>query len=330
MFKKIKSLTILFFMVLTSLLISTSAFSAGYANPQLLVSPADLEKNIGKWIIVDCREKDLYDGGHIPSAVHLGESCNNFFREDLDIKGVGILKNLKMRPIAELEKRIGNVGLSHDKTIIFYDSIEGDPAKGRFHGTFAGYVFVPFWYMEYLGHKDVRALNGGVEAWTAEGKTLEKKANTLPPAKFKANIMKSRLATTEEVLKIAKGEIKNVQLIDSRLPVEHSGEQPAPPGHFLYDKVKRKGRIPNTTINIPHFQLVTDKKTAKIKSMDELEKLHAKLDKNKRTVAYCYIANRISLEYFVLRLMGFKDPAIYHDSFIVWGNDESLPVVTGP
>lgn len=330
MIKEMKSISMLFLVVFAFLIAVTAAYSAEYANPQLLLSPADVEKNIGKWVIVDCREKDLYDKGHIPSAIHLGETCNNFFREDLDIKGIGIVKNLKMRPLAEIEKRISSVGLSLDKTIVFYDSIEGDPAKGRFHGTFAGYVFVPFWYFEYLGHKDVRVLNGGIEAWTAAGKALDMKENKLPPSKFKAKVVKNRLTTTDEMLKIAKGEIKDVQVIDSRLPAENSGELPAPPGHFLADKVKRKGHIPNTTVNIPHFLLLTDKQTAKIKSMDELEKLHAKLDKNKRTTAYCYIANRISLEYFVLRLMGFKDPAIYHDSFIVWGNDEKLPVETGP
>lgn len=45
------------------------------------------------------------------------------------------------------------------------------------------------------------------------------------------------------------------------------------------------------------------------------------------TVLYCYIANRISFSYFVLRLIGFQNPAVYHDSWLVWGNDDSLPVV---
>ncbi|MBI4699135.1 MAG: hypothetical protein HY758_09620, partial [Nitrospirae bacterium] len=105
MIKEMKSISMLFLVVFAFLIAVTAAYSAEYANPQLLLSPADVEKNIGKWVIVDCREKDLYDKGHIPSAIHLGETCNNFFREDLDIKGIGIVKNLKMRPLAEIEKR---------------------------------------------------------------------------------------------------------------------------------------------------------------------------------------------------------------------------------
>ncbi|MEW6408844.1 MAG: rhodanese-like domain-containing protein, partial [Nitrospirota bacterium] len=51
-------------------------------NLHLLIQTADLEKNLGKWIVVDCRPKDLYDEGHIPTAIHLGETCNDFFRDD--------------------------------------------------------------------------------------------------------------------------------------------------------------------------------------------------------------------------------------------------------
>jgi thiosulfate/3-mercaptopyruvate sulfurtransferase len=63
-----------------------------------------------------------------------------------------------------------------------------------------------------------------------------------------------------------------------------------------------------------------------LKKIAALGALYRSLDREKRTVLYCYIANRISFSYFVLRLLGFRDPAIYHDSWIVWGNDKALPV----
>lgn len=296
-------------------------------NPHLLVRPADLEKNIGKWIIVDCRPKDLYDEGHIPTAIHLGETCNDFFRDDLEIEGIGVLKELAIGQVAGLENKLGKAGIRHDRTMLFYDQREdpGEAPMGRYYGIFSGYVFVPFWYMEYLGHKDVRVLDGGIGAWTAEGKPIEQKANKLPPTQFKANVVGSRLATTEEVLKIAKKE-EDAQLIDNRTMGEYIGESPTPPGHFLADKIRRAGRIPNTMRNVPHFYQFSDPQTAKLKPIYQLQRLYGNLDKGKRTVLYCYIANRISLSYFVLRLLGFKDVAIYHDSWIVWGNDEALPV----
>jgi len=296
-------------------------------NLHLLVQPADLEKNIGKWIVVDCRPKDLYDEGHIPTAIHLGETCNDFFRDDLDIKGIGVLKELALGRVEELEEKLGRVGISRDKTVIFYDLREdpGEVAKGRYYGIFAGYVFVPFWYMEYMGHKDVRVLDGGIGAWTAEGKPLEQVAGKLPPTQFKADVVKNRLATTEEVLKIARGE-EEAQLVDSRTMDEYLCQTQAPKGHFLADKVRRMGRIPNTDLNVPHYFQFIDPRTAKLRPIYQLQRLYQSLEKEKRTVLYCYIANRISLSYFVLRLLGFEDPAIYHDSWIVWGNDETLPV----
>ena len=318
------------------------------ANPQMLATPADIERNTGKWIVLDCRDKTAYDAGHITGAISLGGRCHTLIRdtekitriigemeEDYDFEAVrkgledrridlkSLLDSLALRPIEDLEKLFGGAGISNDTTVVIYsDSRDILP----------GYHAVPFFALEYLGHPDVRILDGGIEAWMAENRPLEQKENKLPPANFKAHIIKNKLATTEEVLKIAKGEIRDVQLVDARLVDEYLGKITAPPGHFLEKAVKRAGRIPNTTVNLPHFQQFADMKTLKMRPIGQLTRFYTsygKLDKNRRTILYCYIANRISFSYFVLRLIGFKDPAVYHDSWIVWGNNETLPVEAG-
>ncbi len=315
------------------------------ANPQLLVTPADIEKNAGKWIVLDCRDKAKYDAGHIPGAISLGGRCHVLIRDtekiikiigkmkdDYDFspirKGVEngsidtktLLASLALRPVKDLERLFASVGISNDKTVALYSDSKD---------ILPGYHAVPFFALEYLGHPDVRILDGGIRAWVAEKRPLEQKENKLPPSNFKARVREEKLATTDEVLKIAKGEIKDVQLVDSRLVNEYLGKGTSPPGHFLAKVVKRAGRIPNTTVNLQHWRQFANMKTLKLKPIGQLAKLYTsddKLDKNKRTVLYCYIANRISFSYFVLRLIGFTDPAIYHDSWIVWGNDESLPL----
>lgn len=209
-------------------------------------------------------------------------------------------------------------GITTGKTVVIYsDRKDIGP----------GYHAVPFFTLEYLGHKDVRILDGGIEAWIEEGRPLEQKENRLPPSDFKAELVKQRLSTTEEVLKIAKGEAKDVQLIDTRLIDEYVGKAATPPGHFLAKAAGRSGRIPNTILNVPHFYQFADMQTLTLRPIWQLERLYASLDKNKRTVLYCYLANRAAFSYFVLRMLGFENPAIYHDSMIVWGNDESLPVI---
>lgn len=291
------------------------------ANLQLLANVTDVEKNIGNWIIVDCRTKSLYDGGHIPSAIHLGETCNDFFRGSLEVKGQGTFENLGMRPVEELEKKISSAGLRSDKTILFYDGRMGDPAAGENYGVLAGYVFVPFWFMEYLGHSDVRVLDGGVMAWESEGKNLETKENRLPATEFKANVVKERLVTTEDMINIGKKTKEGFQVVDTRTPAEYFGKTPAPPGHFLAEKIKKAGHVPGTDLAAPHFYQFQDMDSLKLRPVWQLMRIYASLDREKPTVAYCILGNRSSMGYFVLRLLGFKHPANYHDSWFVYGNE---------
>ena len=145
-----------------------------------------------------------------------------------------------------------------------------------------------------------------------EGKALETKETKLPPAKYDAKIEASRIATTEEVLKIARGDLKGPQLVDSRTPAEYEGQDV---------RAKRGGHIPRCSVNISHVDIF-DKTTGKLRSMDELEKIYGVLDKKKRVIPYCQTGTRSTLAYVAFRAMGFRDPANYDDSWIIWGNDE--------
>lgn len=279
----------------TLTLIVTSAFAMDYANPQLLVTPADVEKNIDKWLLIDCRDSKDYAGGHIPNAINLGEACAKVMRDT----------TLRVKKTAELERLLGEAGVRMDKTVVVYADAKLITSAS-----------VAFWILEYLGHKDVRFLNGGIEAWVKAGRSLEKSPAKPTPVTFKANVIKSRIATTEEMLKIANRKIKGVNVIDSRTAKEHKGED---------IRALRGGHIPNTTINVSHLDTY-DNETGEIHPMDKLIESFGKLDRNKRTIAYCQTGTRSTLTYLELRLMGFKDPANYDDSWIVYGSNVDYPV----
>jgi len=300
------------FVLAAALLASVApALGADYANPQLLVSPEDVAKNAGRWIVLDCRDKadtvdkktnqtlKGYDSGHIPGAISLGGDCGNVLREKPNST---VFKDPKV-----YEDMLGNAGIDNSKTLVVY----GDVA--RITSTSVG-----FWVLEWLGHKDVRFLNGGIEAWEAAGKKLDTTPHSLSKAKFVPNpeTMKKRIATTEEVKKIASGEAKDAVLVDARSAKEYTGEDV---------RAKRGGHIPMCDVNVTHTGLY-DKATGTIKPMDELEKLYAGLDKGKRTIPYCQTGTRSTLSYLTMRLAGFKDVANYDDSWIIWGNTEDLPV----
>ncbi len=289
------------------MLSGVSAYGAEYAHPRLLATPADVEKNAGKWIVLDCRDVQTttdkktgaalkgYGDGHIPGAITLGGDCGKVLREEPDNA---------FKDTTRYEKILGDAGIRNDRTVVIY----GDIPR-------VTHAAVAFWIFEYIGQKDVRFLNGGIEAWEAEGRKLETTEAKFPAAKYTVRESKSKIATSEEVLKIAKGEVKGPQIVDSRTGAEYKGTDV---------RAKRGGHLPNCFLNVSHTELY-DKATGRIKPMDELEKLYGTLDRNKRVIAYCQTGTRSTLTYLVFRLMGFKNPANYDDSWIVWGNREDLP-----
>lgn len=286
---------ILLVMVMMAAFVAMSTYAYGWANPDLLMNPDDVEKIAAKpdWVILDCRGKDAYGKEHIPGAIVF--DC----RKDLRDGTERVLKP------AQLEKILGDAGISNDKNVVVY----GD-AKHIVHAS------VGFWILEYMGHDKVHFLDGGLTEWKAAGKPVTTEPKTLPPTTFKAHVVSNRYASTEEILKIAKGETKGVQVIDARTEKEFNGKE---------SRSLRGGRIPNTTINVSH-DLTYDKRTGKLIPEKFLEgKFYGTLDKNKRTIALCQTGSRSTLTYLELRLLGFKDPANYDDSWIVYGNSVYPP-----
>ncbi|HEX8947785.1 MAG TPA: rhodanese-like domain-containing protein [Dissulfurispiraceae bacterium] len=289
---KVKGLFTLFFIGI--MFICSSAYAG------ILMTTDEVEGIIGKpdWVVLDCRVKKKYDAGHIKGAISLGDSCRVVLRDGTQ----------RALPANRIEKILGNAGISNDKHVVVYS--DGDVV----HAT------VGYWILEYMGHDKTHFLDGGIVAWKQEGKPMSKEETKLPPAVFKAHVQPQLIATTDEVLKIAKGQIKNVQLIDSRSPKEHTG----------YDvRAFRGGHIPNTLMNISH-EMTFDKQTGKILPLSVLAtgRFFGKLDKNERTVSYCQTGSRSTLLYLEMQLLGFKNVANYDDSWIIYGNhiDPFYPV----
>jgi len=284
------------------------ASASAWKNPELLVTPDEVKKNINKanWTVVDCRGLDDYAKGHIPGAISLGKRCKKALRDHT----ARVFKDT-----SKYEKLFGKVGIGNKTHVVFY------------HGNIKTLTdaTVGFWIMEYLGHDKTHVLNGGIEAWRKAGNRLDNKPIKKSPKKFKVKLVPSRYAATSEIVKIANGKIKNVQLIDSRTKKEFDGKD---------IRAIRGGHIPNVTMNKSHVDTVLqkkDKKTGKMKPTGYLDanqahKVFGKLNKNKRTVAYCQTGTRSTLTYLQLRLLGFKNPANWDDSWRVYGSTLMYPV----
>ena len=297
--------------VLAALLLGTISFTATgaakWANPSLLVTPDTVKQNINKpnWVVVDCRDLKDYAKGHIPGAISLGKRCKKALRDTTA---------RVWRDTSKYEKLFGKVGISNNTHVVFY---YGD-MKTLTDAT------VGFWIMEYLGHDKVHVLNGGLDAWRKAGNRLDNKPVKKAAATFKAKIKASRYAPTDEILSVARGKTVR-QLIDSRTKKEYAGKD---------IRAIRGGHIPNTTVNVSHLDSLAksiNKKTGKMEAVayldpDAANKAFGKLDKSKRTIAFCQTGTRSTMTYMQLRLMGFKDPANWDESWRVYGSQLAFPV----
>ncbi len=277
-----------------------AAQAAQWANPGLLVDAETVKANIDKpdWVVVDARDLKDYVKGHIPGAISLGKRAKKALRDPT---------SRVFQDVTKYEKLLGKVGIGNDTNVVFYY----DGLKTITDAT------VGFWVLEYLGHDKVYVLNGGLDAWRKAGNRLDKTPTQKPAKTFKANVAASRLATTAEIVQIAGG--NGTQLIDSRTKKEYVGKDA---------RAVQAGHVP-TAINVSHLDTlvkVKDKKTGKMKatgyiSPESVAKVFGDLDKDKRIVAYCQTGTRSTLTYFEFRLMGFKDPANWDDSWRVYGSD---------
>lgn len=279
------------------------AFAADWANPDLLVTPEQVNQNIDKpdWVVIDARELKDYAKGHIPGAISLGKRVKKALRDST---------SRVFQDVSKYENLLGKAGIDNNTHVVFYHGNE----KTLTDAT------VGFWVMEYLGHDKVHFMDGGLEAWRNSGFRLAKKPTIKEPKTFKANVVASRYATTDEMLQIALGQIKDVQVIDSRSEKEHTGQD---------IRALRGGHVPNTTVNVSHKDTMIkelDKKTEKMEATGfiDAKAVHEKfasLDKSKRTIGYCQTGTRSTLTYLELRLLGFENPANWDDSWRVYASD---------
>jgi thiosulfate/3-mercaptopyruvate sulfurtransferase len=288
----------------------TAAHAAAWVHPELLVTPDVVQANVSKpdWVVVDCRDLKLYAKGHIPGAISFGKECKKALRDP---------SARVFRDVKRYETILGKSGIGNDTHVVFY-------GEHKVTDTFKDST-VAFWILEYLGHDRAHVLNGGIDAWLKAGKQLTNEPTLRPEKVFKAKVVPSRYASTDEMLRIAQGKQKGATVIDARSKAEHAGED---------IRALRGGYVPNTTLNVPHTDTMNQQKdpdTGKdvddgFLSPDRVASFYASLDKGKRTIAYCHTGTRSTLTYLELRLLGFREPANWDDSWIIWANQTRYPV----
>jgi len=277
-----------------------------YAHPETLVSTDWLSENLNTQNVVVVESDEdvlLYSTGHIPGAVKIDWHT--------DLNDAVLRDYLDGEQFAEL---MSAKGISRDTTVILY---------GDNKNWWAAYTL---WVFKLFGHEDVRLLDGGREAWIAEGRELstETPANqrTSYPVAVR-NDQDIRAYRDDVLAHLGK------PLVDVRSPQEYSGERTHMP-NFPDEGALRGGHIPGAA-SIPWSKAANEDSTFKdVAALQELYLDQEQLDPNEDTIAYCRIGERSSHTWFVLKyLLGFKNVKNYDGSWTEWGSLVGVPIVKG-
>jgi thiosulfate/3-mercaptopyruvate sulfurtransferase len=271
-----------------------------------LVTTAWLAENIdtaGLAIVESNEDILLYDTGHIPGAIKVDwhtELNDPVVRDYVDGEAFAALMSRK--------------GISRDDTIVLY----GD--KSNWWAAYALWVFTLF------GHRDVRLLDGGRDAWIAQDRGLTREVATRATTEYpvvERNDSDIRAYKDEVLPHLGK------PLIDVRSPEEYTGERTHMPA-YPEEGALRGGHIP-TAKSIPWARAANDNGT--FRSHEELHDLYVTqqgFDPGAEVITYCRIGERSSHTWFVMKyLLGFDSVKNYDGSWTEWGSAVRVPIQTG-
>jgi thiosulfate/3-mercaptopyruvate sulfurtransferase len=237
--------------------------------------------------------KSSFDAKHIPGA-GFADLLGDLSDPDSKI-GFAV-------PTAEKFAQVmGALGVGDDTRVVLYD------ASGT---VWAARVW---WMLRWVGFDRVALLDGGLKAWTAEGRPLSSEASVVTARTLTPAVRPEMIADRDEVFASISDD--EVTLIDSMPPASYRGEM------VMYP---RPGHITGAT-NIPVFSAFDE--TGHYKSQDELEAIFG-TDHDSRKITYCGGGIAASSNAFVLNRLGFKNVAVYTASLQEWAADPANPMET--
>jgi thiosulfate/3-mercaptopyruvate sulfurtransferase len=270
----------------------------GYANAQLLITPAELSSLIERGggdrpLVLDMRPPDAYTAGHVPGAVHL------------DLWGFSLI-DTDPAPLKSFMWMIEHVlalhGVDGRTPIVVYDEQSGVRAARA------------FWFLEYFGHPSVRMLDGGFGAWTNAGLPVTRDAAPAPPTDW-TGIREARAVATWKDVRDALHTPGTV-ILDTRSDGEYCGTTV---------RARRGGAIPGA-VHVEWTRNLTS--AGDFKPAADLQRMYeeAGVTPDRDVITYCQGGYRAAHSYLALRLLGYPKVRNYVGSWKEWGDREDLPI----
>ncbi|MCH1883034.1 sulfurtransferase [Agrococcus sp. ARC_14] len=277
-----------------------------YAAPERVVSTEWVAAHLDDpdVVIVESDEDVLlYEVGHIPGAVKIDWHT--------DLNDPVLRDYVSPEAFAAL---LGSKGIGRDTTVVFY----GD--KANWWATYALWVFALY------GHESTRIMDGGRDAWIAQGREITREATS------RAAVAYPVVERDDATLRAFRDDVLDhfgKPLVDVRSPEEYSGERTTAPA-YPEEGALRAGHIP-TAASVPWGRAVAEDGT--FRSRAELEEIYldgAGLRDADDVIAYCRIGERSSHTWFVLtHLLGLPGVRNYDGSWTEWGSLVGVPIAVG-
>jgi thiosulfate/3-mercaptopyruvate sulfurtransferase len=234
--------------------------------------------------------------GHIPGAV-FADLIDEFSDPDGRFPFT--------RPDAErFAAAAGALGIGADTTVVVYDT-----ALGQWAARF-------WWLLRAFGHDAAAVLDGGLTAWSAGSRPLERGHVEPTPRHFVPAERPEAWVDKAYVERVVAGE-ERAALICAVPPKEFTGESPSR---------ERAGVIPGSR-SLPAARLVDREARTALPDADLNTVLTPLLDAP-RVVAYCNGGIAAASAALHLVRLGTADVAIYDGSLNEWAADPDAPLVT--
>jgi thiosulfate/3-mercaptopyruvate sulfurtransferase len=237
--------------------------------------------------ILDARLPDSYAEGHIPSALHIDLAALRTHKGGVD----GML--IESDAFAAI---MGRLGIDQDTGVVIYDD---------YYGQLAARIA---WSLRRFGHDSVALLDGGWDAWEADGLPVSADTPQPTPTRFTPTLADGILAEHEWVREHLHA--PDVLLLDVRADAEY-----------------HKGHLPDAVLWNWENGIAPDSTFRADDVLPELARVGVTPDKE--IVTYCQSGMRAAHTYWLLRQLGFERVRMYDGSWAEWSYREGNKLHAG-